>query len=313
MKEYYNFHSTDNDKTKIHGVKWIPEGKPAAVMQLCHGMNEHIERYDEFAEFLNEKGFVVFGHDHIGHGDSVKSDEERGVLHTQKPAKVCAEDIFSNYKIAKKAYPDLPYFILGHSMGSYLLRVFLTLKAFRFQGANGAVIVGTGSVDYRTAGMGIGVLKGIARFKGWDATSSLVAKLQYNKSYKKFCTDGSDLANSWLSSNLESVQEFCGSSKNNFPFSLNGYRMLLSAAGFADKEENIAKINKKLPVLFVSGQDDPVGDLGTGVKKIFDKYQKAGIEDVSMHLFENMRHEILQEVERQKVFDYIYDWMEERM
>ncbi|MBR1741875.1 MAG: alpha/beta hydrolase, partial [Lachnospiraceae bacterium] len=307
------FYSADEERTKIHGVKWMPEGEPVAVMQLCHGMCEYIERYDEFAEFLNSKGFAVLGHDHIGHGNSVKHESERGIMHTQKPAEICVEDIFSNYKIAKGQYPKLPYFILGHSMGSYLLRMFLTLKASELREVNGAVIMGTGNVEHPTANLGLCILKTIARLRGWEARVPFVAKLQYNASYKGFSTDGSEPEKSWLSTNVESVKKYYSDEKDNFSFSLNGYRLLLSASGFTGREKNIAKINKELPILFVSGEDDPVGDLGTGMKKAYEKYQKAGIRDVSMYLFENMRHEILQEVERQRVFDYIYDWLRERM
>ncbi len=313
MKEYYNFTSADNESTKIHGVKWTPEGTPKAVMQLNHGMIEYIERYDEFAEFLNSKGFVVFGHDHIGHGDSVKTESDWGIMHTSTPAETCVEDMFSNYKIAKEQYPDLPYFILGHSMGSYLLRMFLTKKASEFKGVNGAIIMGTGTVDDGTANMGMTVLKIVSFFRGWDAKVPFVANMMYGAPYKEFSTDGSVPEKSWLSTNIESVKKYYSDPKDTFAFSLNGYRLLVGSTKFDNQDDNIAQINKDLPILFVSGQNDPVGDLGPGVEKAYEKFKKAGIKDVTMNLFSGMRHEILQEVERQKVFEYIYDWMEKRM
>ncbi len=313
MKEYYNFYSKDDRRTKLHGVKWLPEGEPKAVLQLCHGMCEYVERYEEFAAFLNEKGFVVFGHDHIGHGDSVRQERERGIFHTSKPMEICVEDIFSNYKIAKEEYPGVPFFILGHSMGSYLLRAFLTLKASELQGLQGAVIMGTGNVERLTATAGQGILKVLAGAKGWDACVPFVAKLQYNKSYKGFSTDGTEPEKSWLSTNLESVQKYYHDPKDTFPFSLNGYRLLLGVSAFASREKNIAKTDKKLPVLFISGLEDPVGDLGIGVKRTYDKYKRNGMKDVTLCLCRGMRHELLQEMKRQKVFDYIYEWMKKRM
>ena len=313
MKEYYKFTSADDEGTSIHGVKWTPEGEPKAVMQLNHGMIEYIERYDEFAEFLNKQGFVVFGHDHIGHGDSVKSESDWGVLHTSTPAETCVEDMFSNYKIAKEQYPDLPYFILGHSMGSYLLRMFLTLKAQEFKGVNGAIIMGTGTVEDGTANLGMNVLKLVSFFKGWDAKVGFVANMMYGAPYKEFSTDGSVPEKSWLSTNVESVKKYYSDPKDTFAFSLNGYRLLVGASKFDNQTANIEKINKDLPILFVSGQDDPVGDLGPGVEKACQKFKDAGIKDVSMHLFPKMRHEILNEVDRQSVYEYIYEWIEKRM
>ena len=169
MKEYYNFLSSDKEQTKIHGVKWMPEGEPKAVIQLVHGMIEYIERYDEFAEFLNTKGFVVFGHDHIAHGESVKSHDDWGIMHTDTPSETMVEDMFSNYKLIKEQYPNLPYFILGHSMGSYLLRHMLILKTNDFKGVNGAIVMGTGTTPENMAKLGMTVLKVLKTFKGgWE-------------------------------------------------------------------------------------------------------------------------------------------------
>lgn len=314
MKEYYNFKSSDNDGTQIHGVKWTPEGQPVAVMQLVHGMIEYIERYEEFAGFLNSKGFVVMGHDHIGHGDSVKSESDWGIMHTDTPSETCVEDIFQNYKIIKEQYPDIPYFILGHSMGSYLTRHLLTLKASEFSGVNGVIIMGTGTVEESACKAGMTVLKLIKTFKGWDSKApKFVINLMYDKSYDGFSTDGSEPEKSWLSTNLESVKKYYSDPKDTFVFSLNGYRLLINSAGFSGRQENIDKINKDLPILFVSGEKDPVGGLGAGVTEAFNRYKKAGIRDVSMHLFPGDRHEILNEMDRATVMEYIYDWIGKHM
>ena len=107
-EQVYQFASADG-VTQIHGVKWTPEGQPVAVLQIVHGMVEYIERYRSFAEFLNSKGFVVVGHDHIGHGESVSSPEEWGIMHAKHPSDIMVEDIYANYKLTKQAYPSLPY------------------------------------------------------------------------------------------------------------------------------------------------------------------------------------------------------------
>ena len=313
MKEYYNFNSSDKEQTKIHGVKWTPDTEPVAVIQLVHGMIEYIERYDEFAQFLNSKGFVVMGHDHIAHGESVKSHDDWGIMHTDTPSETMVEDMFSNYKIIKEQYPNLPYFILGHSMGSYLLRHMLILKANEFKGVNGAVIMGTGTTPENLAKMGMTVLNILKTFKGWDGTSKMVVNMMYGDSYKGFSTDGSVPEKSWLSTNVESVKKYYSDPKDTFTFSLNGYRLLVNSSGFVSKLENVEKMSKDIPLLFVSGADDPVGDLSVGVQTAYDTYKQAGVKDVTLHLFDGMRHEILNEVERQSVYDYIYAWLLEKM
>ena len=314
MKEYYSFKSSDRDGTSIHGVKWTPEGEPVAVIQLVHGMIEYIERYEEFAEYLNARGFVVMGHDHIGHGDSVKSESDWGIMHTDTPSETCVEDMFTNYKLIKEQYPDIPYFLLGHSMGSYLTRHMLTLKASEFKGVNGVVIMGTGTVEEGACKAGMMVLKLLSIFGGWDKKSpQFVINLMYDKSYDGFSTDGSEPEKSWLSTNIESVKKYYSDPKDTFVFSLNGYRLLITSAGFSGRDENIARINKDLPILFVSGEKDPVGGLGAGVTTAFNKYQAAGIKDVSMHLFSGDRHEILNEMDSQDVYAYIYEWLNSHM
>ena len=128
-KEIFNFASADG-KSKIHGVEWTPEdGQVNAVLQITHGMVEYIERYNEFAEFLCSKGFAVFGHDHIGHGESVATEEEWGIMDAKHPSDVMVEDMYTDFVMHKEKYQNIPYFMLGHSMGSYMLRKYLDRKS----------------------------------------------------------------------------------------------------------------------------------------------------------------------------------------
>ncbi|MCR5641415.1 MAG: lysophospholipase [Lachnospiraceae bacterium] len=314
ITENYTFQSCDALKTTIHGVKWAPEdGEVKAVLQVNHGMIEYIERYAEFAEYLTKRGFVVMGHDHIGHGESVRSREDWGIMHTDTPSDTLVEDMYTNYRIIRGQYPDLPFFILGHSMGSYLLRKFLSVNANRLEGVNGAIIMGTGSVSDGAIRAGALVCRLIATFRGWDYKSKLVAGLMFDEPYKKFDITGRDKTNSWLSRNVESVTEYYNNPKNTFMFSLNGYRILTEATAYDNKMENINKMRKDMPILFVSGEDDPVGNLGEGVKIACNKFIEAKIQDVSMKLYPGDRHEILNELDRETVYEDIYRWMEERM
>lgn len=314
-QENYTFQSADEQKTTIHAVKWLPEsGEVKGVIQLVHGMIEYIERYSQFAEYLTERGFVVMGHDHIGHGDSVSSPDDWGIMHAAHPDQVMIEDMFTNYQIIKKQYPDVPYFILGHSMGSYMLREFLCEKADQFTGVNGAIIMGTGTVSPGTCNGGLFVLNLLKAFRGRDYKSASVANMMYDAPYKGYSLDGSDPENSWLSKNVESVKKYYTDPKDTFLFSVNGYYGMVTAVKYDGNVKNIRKMNHDIPILFVSGADDPVGARSVGTQQAYEKFKEAGIKDVTIKLFDGDRHEILQETDRlEVVFPYIYDWMSSKM
>lgn len=314
VREEYYYESSDDQKTRIHAVKWTPEdGKIRGVLQICHGMQEYIDRYQEFAEFMTSQGFAVVGHDHIGHGQSVASREELGIMHTDHPAETMVEDIFKNFLINREQYANVPYFILGHSMGSYLLRMLLVLKAEELKGVNGAIIMGTGTEDDGTIKAGRMVVNMVGGLRGWDHKSRFIANLMFSKPYKQYDVTGAHPENSWLSKNVENVKAYYANPLDNYMFSVNGYRVLLTATLFDNQAENIAKMNKDMPILFVSGDGDPVGNLGVGVREAYDRFVKSGIKDVSMHLFHGDRHEILNETDREQVRAYIMDWVEKHI
>ena len=311
-KTDYSFASCDDRHTTIHAVRWEPEdGNISAAIQLVHGMQEHIERYTEFAEYLAGKGFAVFGHDHIGHGDSVEKDEDRGKMYTPYPDDTMVDDMFQNYKIVKEQYPDKPYFILGHSMGSYLLRKFLSVKAADLKGVNGAIIMGTGTESDVAIFGGRILCKLLCLIKGKDSPSPFIAGLMFGKNYRQFDLTGADPSNSWLSKNVENVKAYMDPSnkKDHCEFSLNGYMILLRSTWFDNRIGSIKKINPDTPILFVSGDQDPVGGMGSGVKAAYEKFVKAGIKDVSIKLYEGDRHEILNELDRHSVYNDLYEWM----
>ncbi len=314
VKEVYSFDSADG-VSSIHAVKWTPDnGEVKAVLQIVHGMVEYIERYADFANYLTEKGFAVIGHDHIGHGDSVASEAEWGIMQCKCPSDVMVEDIYSNYQVGKKTFPDVPYFIFGHSMGSYMLRKFLCEKADKIDGIAGAVISGTGTESNVAITGGKAILGLISAFKGRDYRSKMVAGLMYGASYKGFDTDGTgDRTKSWLNRDVAEVDKYYADPKCTYMFSLNGYKALLEATSYDNKISNVAKMRKDMPIVFVSGSKDPVGGLGEGVKAAKAKFDEVGMQDVTINLFEDYRHEILNEIGKDKVYEYIYNWLESKM
>lgn len=309
-KEVFHFLSKDG-RTKIYAVKWLPkDGKVSAVMQITHGMIEYIERYEEFACYLADRGFLVVGHDHLGHGASVCSEDEWGYFAKKKPAEIVVADIYQVTRIIRSQYPDCPYFILGHSMGSFLLRKYLTIHS---EDVTGAVICGTGSQPNVATAFGVVLCKVISFFRGGHYRSKLLAGLTFGKAYDRFDKTGVDAANSWLSKNEESVRAYYQDPRCTFLFTLNGYELLFSTIYYDNHMQNIRGIRKNLPVLFIAGQEDPVGNFGEGVKKAFAQYRQAGIRDVKLKLYKGDRHEILQETDRMQVFADVYKWCKKRM
>ncbi len=310
MKKHFTFPSTDRI-TRIHGILWDDESrKPKAVIQLIHGMVEFIDRYDDFANYLVSQGFAVVGHDHLGHGQSVTDEEKLGYIAADNPGRVLVQDIHRLRLCMETKYEGLPYFMLGHSMGSYLLRRYLATQG---DGLAGAIIMGTGQEPDAATTAGLVLIHSLAKTHGWEYRSVKVLNLTYNSNYKKYDLTGEDLSNSWLTKDEEIVKKYYENPLCTFLFTLNAFEALLSTVLFTNQKRNIAAIPTELPILLVSGEEDPVGAMGKGVKKVYEKYVKAGITDVSCKLFENDRHEILNETDRADVYAYIRDWLEQHL
>ncbi|MCI8327570.1 MAG: alpha/beta hydrolase [Lachnospiraceae bacterium] len=304
-KEEFEFLSA-NKKTKIHAVKWIPDtGEVRAVFQIIHGMIEYIERYEEFAEFLTEQGFVVVGHDHLGHGQSIETEDDWGFIHEQHGSDLMVSDIHALREKVQGQYGQSPYFILGHSMGSYLLRKYLTIHG---ECLTSALIVGTGTMPDVMMRTGMFLCRVLAKVHGWRYRSDFVRKMSFAGPYKKFDLDGSLPENSWLTKEVEIVNHYYSEPRCTFMFTINGYYSLMETILYDNQTENIEKIPKELPLILISGKDDPVGNLGEGVKKVFMQLKKAGIWDLTCKLYENDRHEILNETDRETVYGEILSW-----
>lgn len=308
-EEQMSFLSEDG-KTTIHAVKWIPEsGDYKAVLQITHGMVEYIERYRDFADYMTGQGYLVVGHDHLGHGASVTSEAEWGFFREGNPSDTLVADMHKLRTTVQNENPGKPYFMLGHSMGSYMLRKYLCIHS---DGVSGAVIMGTGSVPDGTTKLGLFVCKVIAAFRGWHYRSKMLQSLSYSKPYKKFDLYGEHYENSWLSKNTENVRAYYADPRCTFLFTVNGYQGLMEAVLYDNQPEHVRKVRKELPLFFVSGKDDPVGDLGEGVLRVYKMYKEAGMKDIAYRLYENDRHEILNETDRKQVYADIAAWLNAR-
>ena len=299
------------DGLMLDGLVVEPEEgvQRTALLQLSHGMSEYKERYLPFMEFMAEHGVVCVIHDHRGHGKSVKSEQDLGFMYGAGGAGL-VEDLFLVTKWAKKEYPDLPFVLMGHSMGSYMLRKYLTIHN---DDLRGAIIMGTGCVPDNTTKLGINVCKFLAKIFGWHHRSKLVESLSFGGPYKKYDLSGKTLSNSWLTKDEDIVKFYYSEPRCTFKFTLNGYLGLMEAVLYDNQLENVKKVPNKLPIFIVSGQDDPVGDNGVGVKKVYDLFKEAGSLDITYKLYENDRHEILNETDRDKVYADLLAWMRVRI
>lgn len=306
MKNEFYYPSADG-KTQIHAIEWIPDGEVKMILQMCHGMVEYIDRYHEFAEFLAERGIYVVGHDHLGHGESVIGVEKLGFFAETNGNACVIADIHQLRMKTEQKYPDIPYCMLGHSMGSFLLRQYIGMHG---DGLAGAVIMGTGHQPWALLAVGKMFCRITAVFKGWEYRSRFVDQAAFGGFNRKFRkeTDGSN----WISRNPENARRHEEDPLCTFMFTINAYYNMFCGIQAVNRQEKAGKISKVLPVFFVSGQNDPVGNFGKSVENVSKKYKECGIKDVELKLYSEDRHEILNEVDREMVYQDIYEWMKKR-
>lgn len=307
MKQEFYYPSSDG-QTKIHGIIWRPEKQAKAVLQICHGMVEYIDRYNDFAQYLAERGVCVVGHDHLGHGRSVQSEEHLGFFHESHGNQYVITDIHKLRRMTEQDYAGVPYFMMGHSMGSFLLRQYLTMRA---EGLAGAIIMGTGYMPYGLLAAGQMVCRSIAAVKGWQYRSEFVNQLGMGGYNKQF--EPGESTKDWITSDEEMRKKYEADPLCSFIFTVNGYYQMFEGMKTLTKKSAMDKIPGSLPVFFVSGAEDPVGSNGEGVARVFHKYEQAGIQDVEMKLYPKGRHEILNESNREQVYEDLYQWINDRI
>ena len=288
---------------KLHVVVWQPDGEPKAVLQLSHGMIEFIERYEGLAQYLNEQDILVIGNDHLGHGHTAGRDEDLGYFCPEHMSETVVKDLHTVTEYAKKEYPGIPYFLLGHSMGSFMARRYLMTYGDEL---TGAILCGTGEQTSATLFAGKTVAGILGAFKGQRYRSEFIRKTSfkgYNDRFEK------RTENDWLTKDQSIVDWYNGHKFCTFGFTINGYKTLFEVLTYIQKQENYNKISKNLPVYMIAGEDDPVGNYGEGVKHIYQQYKDSGIKDISIKLYPNDRHEILNELDKETVYADVADWI----
>lgn len=303
-----NFPSADG-KSQLRVLTWVPiTGDIRGIVQIVHGMVEHIGRYEAFACTLANAGFLVVGEDHIGHGKSVASPDDLGHLPMASGADVMTEDVYRLGAYYRRAYPGVPFFLFGHSMGSFIAR-----RCCEEHGSEltGAILCGTGNIPVPVSLAANALCHSIARVKGERYRSKLVDKMGVG-SYAAAIEDAQGELD-WLSVNPKNVAAYEADSLCGARFSLGGYASLTLLTAELATRAHASEVPSDLPLFFVSGAMDPVGDFGEGVLRACELYREAGVLDCTMRLYPGLRHEILNEKEHEEVEQDILDWIEAHM
>lgn len=307
MKKQTFFFPSSDGTDKIHAVVWKPDRKyasPVGIVQISHGMVEYVERYEDFALFLNQHGFLVAGNDHLGHGLSVKSEEDWGYMTSKHGSRCVVQDLHRLTKIIKKKYPNVPYFLLGHSMGSFLARRYLMEYG---QELDGALLLGTGNQPFPMLLSAMAVIWAEKKFFGERYRSQKIQYLMFGAYNRKIPHPQS--ANDWVTSDAEQLALYNRTPACRFQFTLNGFEVLISTLLYIERKQHICRIPKSLSVLLLAGKEDPVGNYGKSVEKVYRIYKKSGIRDIQCRLFDGCRHELINEVSRQEVYQCILAWL----
>lgn len=302
----YSYKSS-NCKNEIYVREWLPEDSPVGVLQICHGVAEHMTRYDEFAKYFASQGYVVAGNDHLGHGKSAANEKELGFFGDTGGWELVVGDIRKLYERLNERYPRLPHFIFGHSMGSFLARTYI----IRYHdGPDGVILSGTGQQASPLLASGIALAKRDIRRNGADHVSEFVNKMAfgtYNRKIKHPQTEWD-----WLTSNQESLQNYISDPLCGFIPTAGLFRDMFTGIKYISSPKNIRRVNKDLPVFLIAGTADPVGDYGKGVIRAHRGYMDAGLEDVTLKLYNGARHELIGDFCKEEVYSDVLNWIRKK-
>ena len=304
----YTFRSADG-VTPIHVREWVPDCDINGVVQIAHGINEYIGRYADFARFLASKGFVVVGNDHLGHGESVLSPDCLGFFALDDGWYKVVADMEQLRELTAAKWPEAPYFLFGHSMGSFLTRTYM----IRYPGAklSGVILSGTGQAPAPIVAAGRFLCDGDMLKNGpthRSETISNVAFGSYNKAFEPKRTKYD-----WLTRDEAVVDAYAKDPLCTFTPTTSLFRDMMYGLSIIGRQRNLAKMNKDLPVYFMSGDKDPVGGDGVQVAKVYSMFVRAGMKDVFYKFYKDGRHEMLNELNKDEVYADVLEWLNSKI
>jgi len=295
---------TASDGIPLHTMRWLPDGPVKAVVQVAHGMAEHSGRYARLAEALTGAGYAVYATDHRGHG-STAAEEDHGYFADKDGWSTVVEDVRAVTRFAQDEHPGLPVFLLGHSMGSFLAR------AYVIEGSRdlaGLILSGTAGDPGLLGKAGLAIAYAEARVRGRRHVSPLLDKLtfgQYNSAFKPNRT-GFD----WLSRDDDEVDLYVADAMCGRTFTSGFFTDLLGGLGGINDRRRVARVRRDLPILLVSGDQDPVGANGKGVRAVAEQFRSVGVVDVTCTLYPGARHEIFNETNRDEITSDVVAWLD---
>lgn len=309
MPSFQDFYfQSSTGRTSIHALKCVPDSKPRAVVQIAHGIAEHIDRYRPFMEFLADNGFVVAGNDHLGHGKSIRVPEEQGFFAEKDGWWRVVDDMDKLHDIMSNEYPELPYVLFGHSMGSFLTRTYLIKHPDKY---DGVILSGTGHQSPALVLGGNAAASVMAKLNGAMGDGAKLDSLAFGTYLNKIENPRTKF--DWLSRDTEQVDKYIADPLCGFVGKIGLYRDMMQGIKFITDKKNIAQMNKEKLVYFMSGDGDPVGDYGKGVERAYKAFCDAGLHDVFMRLYPGGRHEMLNETNKEQVYQDILSWLNEKI
>lgn len=305
--EHTTTYISSHDGQKIFLRIWNQVEKPKGAVQIIHGMAEHSARYEAFALFLNKQGYIVYADDHRGHGHSLTEEEIFGYIGEDGFQKIVKDEQLIS-ELIKKKYPQLPLFIFAHSFGSFIGQEYIIQNSEKIDG-----MILSGSAKQN--GLDVKMGRILATFQNTVFDNKKEAKLidqlsfgSYNKKFKK-----QQPTSSWLTRDAKVVEQYEEDELSGFVSSINFYYELFHAFKSLYQTKRLEKIEKDLPLLIVSGDMDPVGKYGTAVQALYEQYVQLDLEHVTLKLFKDARHELVNELNNQEVFSYINDWLHQQI
>lgn len=301
----FSYPSSDGINT-VQAYAYIPlESEPVGILTVSHGMRDYIGRYKNLVEYFTSHGYVVAGNDHLGHGETAASSEDLGYFAERDGYLFVLRDLYKMNGEIKARYPGLPVVLMGHSMGSFLARIYAATYP---ETVDGVIIHGTGGRN-PLLGIGKAIISLVRLFKGDRHRSSLVTSIAFGSYNDRF--DKSEGAEAWLTRDGSQIRgrdtdPYCA-----FTFTAAGYADLFSMIGLCNSDAHFASYPKSLPTIILSGEDDPVGDYGKGVRFVYDKLRENGVENLSVKLYPGARHELFNETNRDEVFSDMLQWLSE--
>ena len=290
--------------SKIHACHWIPAGEIKAVVQIVHGIAEYVERYDDFAEFLNNHGILVVAEDHMGHGKSICEATPIGCF--AGGWQTAVKDTYRLLKRTMEEFPGVPYILFGHSMGSFMARTILARHPN--SGIAGAIICGTAWMPNGVIGAGKAVANMICKKNGEQNPSALLQKMMFGSYSKKVEHPRTDC--DWLTRDNKIVDAYEADPLCGFVPSAGLVRDMMEGLQYIQNPQSLQAMRKDLPVYFIAGGDDPVGGYGEGVQRTAAEFKKHGMEHIDVKIYPLCRHEIHNEINKAEVYSDVLNWIE---